>query len=681
MNKLSSAALPVLASLALGACALGENIRQDILHPQTTPAAAAAPAARGAPLHPLLHPLFADHAVLQRDKPIRVWGWTRAGADVDVTLGEARASAVADASGRWQASLPAMHAGGPYLLAAHSSAGETAAASDVLIGDVWLCSGQSNMEFTLRHATNADTEVANAADDNLRLLTVPDDTSATPLDSFRSPVRWSVSAPDSARDFSAVCYFTGRDLQGALGVPVGLIASSWGGTRIQAWISELGLSGMGDYAEALSLMDFHAASPEAAQRSWDNIVALWWRTHDPGSMAPVPWSAPNFDDAAWPSMTPNSFWEEDGPPALSNFDGVVWFRTAIEVSAAQARQSATLELGPIDDVDSTWVNGARVGGFEGWNTPRIYSVPAGGLRPGRNVIAVGVLDVGGGGGMHGGPGSKALRFADGTSADLSGPWRYQISAPLSQTGAAPQTPWLGENGLAMLNNAMIAPLAPYGLRGAAWYQGEANVSEPAAYQRLLPAMMADWRRQFATPDLPFLIVQLANYGAVAAAPAESGWAGVREAQRLTAAGDANAGMAVTIDIGDPYDIHPTNKREVGRRLANVARVVAYRQPNVDAYGPTPLRARAVRRGVEVTFANTGDHVVVWGGSRPLAFELCDAARKCVYVDATVRGRSVVLDAARVRHPAFVRYCWADSPVCNMAGADGLPATPFELPVR
>jgi sialate O-acetylesterase len=623
----------------------------------------------------ILHPLFSDHAVLQRDRPIAVWGHAGPRERITVEFAGATARTRADARGNWRATLPSRPAGGPYVLSARSSGGASQTASDILVGDVYLCSGQSNMEFQTRYATNAAAVLGASETDRIRLLTVPRVITIQPQSSFASEAQWQRANGETVGDFSAVCYFFAREIEAAAQAPIGLINSSWGGTRIEAWMNPRALRRAGGLDAELAALDEAAADPDNATARYGDVLRAWWSTRDPGARAG--WGADAFDDAAWPNVSLGGFWEAGGVPALAQFDGVAWFRSDFELTAEQAAQSATLTLGPIDDIDITSINGRVVGSQGGWDTPRSYAIAPGVLRAGSNSIAVGVLDTGGGGGLWGRPETRALTFADGSTVQLDRQWRYQISANLWDTEPPPNAPWGGPNGLTALYNGMIAPLSGFGLRGVLWYQGEANVGNADAYERLLPSMMEEWRTTFAAPRLPFYVVQLANFGEPYAAPQRYSWGGLRDAQRRVAAADANSGLAVTIDIGDRFDIHPTQKLIVARRLALLARHRIYGDEVGDS-GPTPTTAR--REGGAIVVAFDHGPLVAYSAARPIAFELCDATRACRFVDADMEGEHVRLNGAQAAD-AYVRYCWGDAPLCNLYNREDLPATPFEIEVR
>ncbi|MNU39812.1 Glycosyl hydrolases family 2, sugar binding domain [compost metagenome] len=621
---------------------------------------------------PLLDAMFQDHAVVQRDRPIAVWGRAAPGARVSVALAETKAEATAGADGVWRANLASLPAGGPHRLTAQVEGGAAQTVSDVMVGDVWLCSGQSNMEFAVRQATNAESEIGAAHDDRMRLFLVERSSRPAPSDTHAAVGQWRTTSPDSVRDFSAACYFMGRDLRRTSDVPIGLIAASWGGSVIEDWLSREALVDLGGHDQALQALETYARDPQRGETQWREITQAWWAAHDPGTQQG--WNLPQTRDADWAPIPAEGFWEST-VEGLQTFDGIIWLRKEVELTAAQARQAATLELGPVDDADVTWVNGRYVGGQQGWDTPRVYALPAGTLKPGRNLIAVGVLDTNGGGGAWGAAQNKRLRLADGNSIALSSGWRHRIAAPLGDLPNPPRTPWIGGSGVTTLYNGMIAPLGPWGLKGMAWYQGESNIGDPAGYRRLLPALFADWRRRFESPDMGALVVQLANFGPAAEQPTNSYWAALRESQRAVVGGDPRAGLAVAIDIGDRYDIHPTNKLEVGRRLALEARRL---DGELQPVSPQPLSVVRTAEGVQIDYA-PGTRLVAYGAQRPIGFELCDANGDCRFVDADRSGEVVVLASARPSD-VKVRFCWADSPVCNLYGPAGLPAVPFEAPI-
>jgi sialate O-acetylesterase len=635
--------------------------------------AATALSAVGASAHaaPILAPVFTDHAVLQRGQPIRVWGAAKPGETVSLKLGETETTATADAEGRWFTTFPAREPG-PALTLTAQAGGERQTISDLLVGDVWLCSGQSNMEYPLRRSLNGEAEAANSADSDIRLLQTGRTSLPAPTTALPKEAAWRAATPETANNFSAACFFMGREIKKTTGAPIGLIDATWGGSIIQDWISREGLQALGGYDESLAVLADWARSPEVGVAHWQAQLDRWAARIEPQAVA---WSRPDFDDRDWKSMPAEQFWETN--PGLETFDGTIWLRATITLTDKQASQGATLSLGPVDDLDTTFVNGREIGSSQGWDRPRDYKIAPGVLKAGANLIAVRAIDTSGGGGAWGPAAQKGLKFDDGSFVPLGATWRYKVSTTIAQSGLPPTAPWVGSSGLSTLRNGMIAPLAPYGLKGFAWYQGEANVAEPAAYARLMPALVADWRRWFDAPDAPFLIVQLAEFGPRQTTPVESGWAGVRDVQRRTAAADPKVGLASAVDIGDIYDIHPANKQQVGHRLALQARRLAYGETGLVAAGPAPLSATLTGGAVVVRLDQPA---VVQADVRPVGFELCDTAGACRFADAALAGDQVRLTVPAGFAPVKVRFAWADSPILNLYGRTGLPATPFELAI-
>jgi sialate O-acetylesterase len=647
---------------------------------------------------PLLSSLFHDHAVLQRDRPVRVWGWAAPGETVDVSVSLAgsgkstdaplaalaRATARADATGRWLATLPPMKAGGPHVLTVRSASGATAAARDILVGDVWLCSGQSNMALQVHRTLDARAEIARSANDSIRMITLDLVNNSTPLADVARIARWQAASPATTPEFSATCFYFARELQKTVKVPMGLITSAWGGSRIEAWMSAESLRKVGGYDDALDLLSLQAKDPSAAIGRWSEMWQTWWRAHAAGRGVAEPWAASAEITGYWKTVPDASKpWEEWGVPALAEYNGIVWYRTSFTLDQSQASQAATLAFGPVDEVDTTWVNGKAAGYTSGAGTPRSYSLAPGTLHAGENSIAIAALDTYATGGMLGATSQRTITLANGTVIPLTGEWKYEV-APTG-IGPVPRAPWESTGGVTTIYNAMAAPLTPYTLRGVAWYQGESNTEMAARYEKLLAAWMADWRKQFDAPELPFLIVQLANYGGPPTHPAESDWAQLREAQRAAVANDKHAGLAVTIDIGDRYDIHPTNKQEVGRRLARAARRVVYGE-NIAPSGPVAKNARLVGKNVVVEFDDVQGKLHTLSSQNAVGFELCGpptgaTSGSCEYAAGTPEENRVIIKVPEGSSPTRVRYCWADSPVCTLFDDANLPAGPFEVAIR
>jgi sialate O-acetylesterase len=618
---------------------------------------------------PNFDPLYSDHAVLQRGRPLIISGRADAGELVTVTLADASASTTAGADGRWQAALPPRTASGPFTLTASSNKGSVSA-SDILIGDVWLCAGQSNMEFTLAPTAGSQATIAGAKDDQLRLITIPKASAPTPARDFGKTVAWAAASPQTAPGFSAVCYYMARALRETRKVPIGAINASWGGTQIRAWLDPAGSRAVYGDGEAAMLKLF-ATDPAGATAQFAPRWEGWWREKSGDKAGTEPWIVP--DSLAWKPVPAISYWEGWKGAGLEKFDGMIWFRKTVSLTAAQAKTGATLSLGVFDELDQTWVNGKPVGNSFGWDFARNYKVSSTALKAGKNEILIALTDTFSNGGMKGPASELKLSFADGTTMPIGDGWLYAVAKVQSPP---PRAPWDANAGLGLIYNGMIAPMGSFGLTGVAWYQGESDVGV-TGYDKRLAALFKGWRTQFLDPNVPMLVVQLPNFGPMATAPVDSGWATLRDEQRKAVAADPRAALIVTLDLGDPKNLHPLNKAPVGARL-EAASVLAYGDSLRTAQ---PEIERAVRAdgAIRLTFKLVAGALHSRSG-RPIGFELCaDTQASCRYADAVADGKTVrLVDDGK---PATrVRYAWADSPVVNLFDEADLTPGSFEVPI-
>jgi sialate O-acetylesterase len=532
------------------------------------------------------------------------------------------------------------------------------------------------MAFPVRLSTGAWSEYP--ANSNLRFVNIQNTSEAKLQDDLKRPVEWKVVSPKTTGEASAVCYYMARTIEQKHKVAIGLIGSNWGGTTIQGWISPSSLKTLPDYSKGVEAVANMGTNPAKALADEARRNEQWWDAHDPQAKAQRAWSTPGFDDTAWPSLIPKGSWKDAGIADFAGFDGVAWFRTTVTLSEKQAQAANAIQLGPIDTYDSTWVNGVRVGGYStGWMW-RHYSVPAGVFKPGRNVIAVRVLSGGGGGGLTGQPDQRGIQTSDGQFITLAEPWKYKLGMRAKGL-SIPPAPWDVPTSLSTLYNGMIAPLAGYKFKLAAWYQGESNTGAAKEYETLLPLLMADWRKTFGQPALPFLVVQLSSFGSVATKPVESNWAQLREAQAKAVRNDKHAGLAVTIDVGDRVDVHPAQKAVVGERLARAARAIAYGEA-IAPGGPEAGSVLRVGDDLVVKFNNAGGGLRTYSADMAIGFEAC-AGAACKYALAVPQGDSVILKGANQPGTTHVRYAWADSPYVNLYSAEDLPAAPFEMMIK
>lgn len=625
---------------------------------------------------PKLSALFSDNAVLQRDLPVPVFGTGDPGAAIDVDVAGQRASTIVGSDGTWTVRLPPLKAGGPYTL----SVNHVPVARNVMVGEVWLASGQSNMEFVVSKDRDA-AKIKSEPEPEIRMFNVQKLSAEEPAKDVGGA--WNPALPDKVGKFSAVGYWFARTLHDRLHVPVGILHSSWGGTPAESWTSREALTAVPALQPLVA--NYLTTIPSFADRraKYEHDLALFAETRKDVENAGFNqgWQSANFDDSGWKTVTvPISVEDAEG----RDVDGAFWFRRPIDVPAAWAGKELKLELGTLDDFDKTYLNGNLVGSTgpetADWtNASRVYRVAPGIFHPGTNVLAVRIFDQGLAGGFTGGPTDLQLSVADGSvpgSISLAGDWRYKaerIAEPESGPPASPigpGHPWA----VGGLYDGMIAPLIPYAIRGAIWYQGESNADRAYQYRTLFPTMIRDWRARWGEGDFPFDFVQLPNFKARTDQPGESAWAEMREAQ-AAALQLPNTGMATTIDLGEAANIHPTDKQDVGYRLALEALHSTYGKRNLVPTGPSFDAMHAEGGRLRVSLKNaTGMKTT---DRRPVAgFAVAGGDHKFYWADARIEGNSVVVDSPQVPNPVAVRYAWADNPAVNLVNAQGLPAVPF-----
>ncbi|MFT5688902.1 MAG: sialate O-acetylesterase [Planctomycetota bacterium] len=634
-------------------------------------------AAQGEPQTLTLSALVSDGMVLQRNSVASVWGTGRPGAQVLVTpswsTGPTRA--FVEGNGSWRLKLETPTAGGPHTIEFGMDA-QAIQVTDVLIGEVWLASGQSNMEWKIAGVASglADFEEqrANINQPRLRYFDVPNRISMTAETSLGG--NWQSINPSTWPGMSAVAYYFADDLQQRLHVPIGIISAEWGGTVAESWTSEASLrAGFPEFDASLNRIQA-ASTGDSDEESMQTLQEKWWSNLaavDEGSREN--WNAKATDTSAWRTMELPGTWEDQG----LSFDGVVWFRREVVIPREWAGQELMLELGAIDDMDTTWWDGERVGGLEidgQWQTPRRYTVPASRTSAGSHTIAIRVVDTAGAGGMTGLNGELGLGLKNDSGADkiaLDGSWSYSTGAKVEELGSWPRRTWFGPNHPTALFNGMISPLRGYGLAGVIWYQGESNLMRSSQYERLFPAMIRDWRGFFGQAELPFLFVQIApyRYGSSGGDAAL-----LRDAQRKTLE-VPRTGMASTMDIGNPGNIHPLNKWDVGQRLALWARAFCYGETELDVSGPLyrSVSIEGSRLRIEFDYAEEG--LVAKGGALT-HFQIAGADHVFHPAEASIDGSSLLVSSPQVAAPVAARFAWGDADQPNFFDAGGLPASSF-----
>ncbi len=595
--------------------------------------------------------LFCDHMVLQREADVNVWGWGKPGEPVRVTAGwtPGLTETKVEPDGTWHVSLKTAKAGGPYRLTVSSDTAVTF--QDVMLGDVWVCSGQSNMEFTLGASDHAQEDVAGSSNESVRLFHVTKAMADQPRPDCDG--KWQVCGPKSVASFSAVGYLFGKELNAKLGIPIGLIDATWGGTEAELWTSTPGLMRMPAFRERLET----AAKSEAEYKKLYQAWVSKCQKADPGWDK---WNQEGFDDSGWESMSPLKPWSQT---SLRDFDGTAWFRAAVELSHFDSAVSYRIHLGTIDDNDETWCNGKPIGATEGWNIDRTYDLPAGTLHSGKNVIAVRVTDTAGEGGWTNFV--PQIEAAGGVTIPVKD-WKFCRGVAMSDLSPAPSdtTPHAS-----LLFNGMINPLVKYAVKGAVWYQGESNVSRAHQYRALFPAMVQDWRRAWGSA-FPFYFVQIApfrGYGSAAAAE-------LREAQNF-ALRLKDTGVAVITDaVENLDDIHPRDKRTPAHRLALWALANTYRQTGFEFSGPLYKSVKVGNNKLIVSFDHARGLRSVGGALRE--FEIAGGDRVYHPAQAEVQGDAVVVWSDDVKEPVACRMGWSSAPQPNLFNGAGLPASPF-----
>lgn len=611
---------------------------------------------------PFVSPIFGDNMVLQRDKPNTLWGWSEPGDHVVVQIGERTASAVAGADRRWQVKIQSPPAGGPYTI--KISGHENVELQNVMVGDVWLCGGQSNMGLPLQFVRNGADEVKAANYPDIRFFSV----SGGPAYHHHDVIEgsWKAVSPETADRVSAVAYYFARKVQQDIHVPIGLVVDAMGGTPAESWTSAAALGPLHDFD--IPLAELQRLAAEGAPE-YGNYVMHWYDQYDIGLKGN--WAAPELDDSSWKPVDISGGFAELGVPETP---ALAWFRKEIILPDPLPAGRSVLFLGSVERMDTAYVNGKFAGASAWVENPRVYGLGEGLLKPGRNILAIRVMKTKPEGGFLGKPEELHLMLGDKSIIPLAGKWKGKLSVDARPPQPAPIA---FENWPVMpsvLYEGMLAPIAPLSITGALWYQGEQNSERGYQYRRILPVMIADWRRLFGQGDFPFYIVSLPAFKHRSATPVDDAWAETRESQALTAASVPNSCLAVTIDTGDPDNIHAKDKQPVGERLALCALAKHYGEKVVYS-GPTLKSVERLPASIRLHFANADGGLLV-KGTKLEEFAIAGEDRKWVWADARLDGDTVVVPSSSVPNPKEVRYAWQSNPAATLFNGAGLPAVPF-----
>lgn len=616
---------------------------------------------------PFVSPVFSDHMVLQRDKPNTIWGWTKPNTEVHLEVGGNGNQTLSGHDGRWSIQFTPPPAGGPYTVVLDGP--ERLELRDVLVGDVWLCSGQSNMEFSLARSNGGDEAIKSADRPGIRLFSAASQVGYHPLPVPKGS--WKTCTPETAAGFSAVGYHFGLRIHEDQKVPVGLLQCAIGGTPAESWASSEALRPLGDFNQSL---DEITRLRGLGSPQYGNFIAHWYDEHDQGQKGNA-WFSPDLDDSDWAPVTLDDGFAKLGVP---DTPAVVYFRKKITLSGnAASTPGARIHLGVIERMDTVHINGRWIGASAWVENPRNYAIPEGVLRAGENSIVIRILKSRPDGGFRSPPGQLKILLGDRSEIPLAGEWRGKLSVDARPPHPLPAGFENWPVMPAVLYNGMIAPLAPLSLTGAIWYQGEANAGRNEQYRKLLPAMIGDWRRTFGQGDFPFYIVSLAAYMQRREQPGgNDGWAGFRDAQANVARTVKNSGLALAIDKGNANDIHPRDKREVGERLARCALAGHYGK-DIPHSGPVLRSAEPLPSGdaLRITFDHADSGLVALGGTLE-EFSIAGDDLKWAWATARLDGNGIIVTSPAVPRPKYVRYAWQANPRATLYNQAGLPAVPF-----
>ena len=610
--------------------------------------------------------LISDGMVLQRNTTLKIWGWASTNETVNINFKGEIYTTVADTEGNWHVKIPAQKAGGSYEMKIKGKNEITI--HDILIGDVWICSGQSNMELMMdRVKYKYAAEIASANNSNIRQFTVPDKYNFINQEKDLVAGTWVNASAKNIREFSAVAYFFAKELYAKYKIPIGLINAALGGSPAEAWISEDALVKFPDYYQAIQKFK-NIELIKNIELNNSNVNSKWYKElNEADSGLKNNWRSELINDSDWKQMDVPGYWADT---ETGNINGSVWFRKKITITRAMAESPVKLELGRIVDADSVFINGQLIGATSYQYPPRRYALLPGILKEGENNIAIRIINNSGRGGFVMDKPYELTNTTD--TINLSGNWKYKIGAVMNALPSQTTIRWQP----AGLYNAMIAPLLDVAMKGVIWYQGESNADRPKDYVLLMQTLITDWRTKWNQGNFPFIYVQLPNFMEAQTTPQESTWAELRQ-QQLNTLSVPNTAMVVAIDLGEWNDIHPQNKKDIGIRLALQAKKMAYKEKAIVASGPLYKSMKIQGNKIIIQFTNTGSGLMAKGNSELNHFAIAGKDKKFYWAKATINHSSVTVWNNSVIEPIVVRYAWANNPKsANLYNKEGLPASPF-----
>ncbi|RLJ79575.1 sialate O-acetylesterase [Pedobacter alluvionis] len=624
--------------------------------------------------------LVSSHMVLQRETPLTIWGWAAAKEKITISFSGKTYKAITDEQGSWSVKMNKMKAGGPYKMIVRGE--NTITLDDIMLGDVWFCSGQSNMALPMERLKEAYPQVIEK--DHFPLIRnffVPTKSNLSGESIDLPPGKWVPATGAGILSFGGTSYFFAKTLFQKYNIPIGIINSSVGGTPIEAWMSRDAFltnpaqtKKINNFRDSAFMANYQKRLKEKNLERPTTVPVV-----DEGLSGPVKWIDPDFNASNWRKFWMPGYWADQG---LRNFNGIFYFRKELQIPAEMSGQQAKLYLGRIIDADSVFLNGKFIGNTTYQYPPRRYVIPAGLLKSGKNILIVKVVSSSGKGGFV--PDKNYSLLTPEKKIDLRGEWTFEVGYAQPRQNQAfrgeAEMPLVAQNEPTGLFNTMVSPAVQFAIKGFVWYQGESNTGDPKAYAELLPALIKDWRNKWKQGDLPFIYAQLPNFMEAGYLPEESIWAEFRQSQ-LQALSVPNTGMAVAIDAGEWNDIHPLDKKDVGERLALWASHLAYHDQEIIYSGPIYKSNHLSGSEVTINFEHTKPGLMIKGSDKLIGFVIAGEDKVFYWAQARIVGDAVVLSSPLVLKPAFIRYAWADNPDrANLYNKANLPASPFEAEV-
>lgn len=620
---------------------------------------------------PAFNDIFTDNAVFADNSEVILRGTAPASTKLTIEIDGLKSILVSNPQGEWEFPINTKGKNQISAISVLDETGQGQTIKNISTGKVFLCSGQSNMEFKLKYSTNAEWEILTSGNSNVWFINIPREAAIEPKAGYNNKPKWQKADIPNVGETSALCYYAAREIAKRKNIKVGIINAAWGGSRIEPWFKRENIASLGGFENELNLLDEFKKSPQIAHDEFEKRQLAAWNDIDIGTKSK--WQNPQTEINDWQDINTANSWEESEISELKGFDGVVWFQKSFEIEKIDAKE-AIIKLGKIDDFDEVYINGQKVGSTDSWNIMREYKFPTSLLKPKENRLSVRVIDTGGGGGFWGNT-SKTITF-DNKEIELGNIFKFKIGGELDRNRIKRIVPWGETNGITTLYNGMIAPIKDYSISAFLWYQGESNVGEAKSYEKLLTAFIDQQRHQFKNPTLPFIMSGLSSYGKMDNGNNPSEWAKLRDAQMKIARTIEHVYMAPSLDVGDTNDIHPTQKRIIAKRMADEIENQLFGTSNPT--GPFPINAKRIGTEIVISFAETGGGLRTASTDYAIGFAACNKDGKdCKSLVGNIAGDTIHFDGASQNHQ-IIRYSWSDAPIVNLYGFNGFSLSSFEM---